>query len=106
VDERMSERLSTEEREWLGTVLLPLLGDESSGPLEWHGCKPDCGPCACSGVPYLGPEVTAAIEAILAARLADQAARLTRAETMLAQRWDPGVVEALHQVQDHERTSG
>lgn len=65
--------LTEAEREALGMVLAPLLEDDSAGPLEWHRC-PECptrGPCPCTGVAYLGPEVASAVERILSDRLAD-----------------------------------
>lgn len=67
----MSEHtpLTEAERIELGRVLNRLLDDDSSGPLEWHPCD-GCqnGPCPCSGTTYLGPEMTAAVERIIAAR--------------------------------------
>jgi hypothetical protein len=71
-------RLTEQERIDLGRALGPLEDDDSPGPLEWHPCHPECGPCACSGVLYLGPEMTAAIERIVARRESEAAEKALR----------------------------
>src|SRR5690242_6801068 len=63
------DALTEAERIDLGRTLNSLLEDNSSGPLEWHPCE-GCqnAPCPCSGTTYLGPEMTAAVDRILAER--------------------------------------
>lgn len=84
-------QLTADEREALGLIVVRYDNDDQS-LTDWEPCA-ECpgGPCPCSGRPFLGSEMAAAINAILRERM--------------AQAWDEGFDAGEKDVFEHERTS-